>query len=70
MHLSYTKPGVPEAAHFVSTGDCVIAPRGFHPTVAIPGMQNSYFWVLAAKSRKSRRYDLAISDSSYPENKP
>ena len=69
MHLSYTKPGVPEAVHFVSTGDCVIAPRGYHPTVAIPGIQNSYFWVLAAKSRKSRRYDLAVPDSSYAENK-
>lgn len=70
IHLSYTKPGAPEAAHFVYTGDCVIAPRGYHPTVAIPGIQNSYFWVMAAKSQKSRRYDLAVPDPSFPENKP
>lgn len=69
IHLSYTQPGTPQTAHFVSTGDCVIAPRGYHPTVAIPGMQNSYFWVLAARSRKSRRYDLAVPDPSYPSNK-
>lgn len=69
IHLSYLKSGIPEAAHFVCTGDCVIAPGGYHPTVAIPGSQNSYFWVLAARSRKSRRYDLAVPDPSYPDEK-
>ena len=65
LHLSYREPGLPEAAHLVSTGDCVIAPRGYHPTVGIPGAGNSYFWVLAARSRASRRYDLAVEDPHY-----
>jgi 5-deoxy-glucuronate isomerase len=65
LHLSYREPGRPEAVHLVSTGDCVIAPGGYHPTVAIPGMSNSYFWVLAARSRESRRYDLAVADPNY-----
>lgn len=67
LHLSYRKAGVPEAVHVVSTGDCVIAPCGYHPTVGIPGMVNSYFWVLAARSHASRRYDLAVADPSYAE---
>lgn len=65
LHLCYREAGKPEAAHIVNTGDCVIAPKGYHPTVAIPGMKNSYFWVLAAHSRKSRRYDLALLDPNY-----
>ncbi len=65
LHLSYRETGKPEVAHIVSTGDCVIAPRGYHPTVAIPGVENSYFWVLAAHSNKSRRYDLAVEDPNY-----
>jgi 5-deoxy-glucuronate isomerase len=65
MHLSYRKSGKPELIHIVHTGDCVIAPRGYHPTVAVPGMHNSYFWVMAAHSLKSRRYDLAIEDPNY-----
>jgi 5-deoxy-glucuronate isomerase len=65
LHLSYREAGLPEAVHLVSTGDCVIAPRGYHPTVAIPGRANSYFWVLAARSRESRRYDLAVADPNY-----
>jgi len=67
LHLSYREPGVPEVVHVVSTGDCVIAPRGYHPTVGIPGMNNSYFWVLAARSLRSRRYDLAVADPNYVE---
>lgn len=65
LHLSYRKADQPEVAHIVSSGDCVIAPRGYHPTVAIPGMVNSYLWVLAAHSHKSRRYDLAMEDPHY-----
>ena len=67
LHLSYRQAGKPEVAHIVSTGSCVIAPSGYHPTVAIPGMENSYFWVLAAHSHKSRRYDLAVEDANYTE---
>ena len=40
----------------------VLAPRGYHPTVAMPGTTNAYFWALAAFNNESRRYDLAVSD--------
>jgi 5-deoxy-glucuronate isomerase len=66
LHLSYRESGQPEAVHKVSSGDFVIAPRGYHPTVAIPGVRNSYFWVLAAHSHASRRYDLAVPDPLMP----
>jgi 5-deoxy-glucuronate isomerase len=62
LHMSYRESGKPEAVHTVSSGDFVIAPRGYHPTVAIPGVRNSYFWVLAAHAHASRRYDLAVPD--------
>jgi 5-deoxy-glucuronate isomerase len=65
IHLSYRTPGTPEAAHFVRSGDFVIAPRGYHPTVSIPSSKNAYFWALAAHSQASRRYDLAIGDPYY-----
>jgi 5-deoxy-glucuronate isomerase len=65
LHLSYRESGRPEAVHQVSSGDFVIAPRGYHPTVAIPGMRNSYFWVLAAHRHSSRRYDLAVADPAF-----
>jgi 5-deoxy-glucuronate isomerase len=62
LHLSYRQPGAPEAVHLVRSGDMVIAPCGYHPTVAIPGSRNHYFWVLGAHCHTSRRYDLAVSD--------
>ena len=62
LHLGYTDPGEPFAAIPVSTGDCVIAPEGYHPTVGSPGVQSCYFWVMAAHSKASRRYDLAVND--------
>ena len=65
LHLSYRESGKPEVAHIVSSGDLIVAPQGYHPTVATPGIKNSYFWVLAAHSKPSRRYDLAITDPEY-----
>ncbi len=65
LHLSYTAPGELSAIHPVSSGDCVIIPRGYHPTAAMPGVRSSYFWVMAAHSRASRRYDLAINDPNF-----
>jgi 5-deoxy-glucuronate isomerase len=62
LHLSYREPGKLEAIHPVSSGSAVLVPRGYHPTVAMPGVRSSYFWVMAAFSRKSRRYDLAVPD--------
>lgn len=64
MHLSYVEPGDIHdvVVHTVTSGTMVLAPRGYHPTVGSPGTQNAYFWVLAAHSHESRRYDLAVSD--------
>ena len=65
LHLASRKPGVVEAVHPVSTGDCVIIPEGYHPTCAIPGVRSCYFWAMAARSAKSRRYDLSINDPNF-----
>ncbi len=65
LHLSSRVPGAIEAVHPVSTGDCVIVPEGYHPTVGMPGAQSCYFWVMVAHSRASRRYDLAVDDPNY-----
>lgn len=64
MHLSYIDAGDVDnvVVHTVSSGTMILAPRGYHPTVASPGSINAYFWVLAAHSHKSRRYDLAVLD--------
>lgn len=64
FHVSYLKSGEVEdiVAHVVRSGNMVLAPLGYHPTVASPGTQNTYFWVLAAHSHSSRRYDLAVLD--------
>jgi 5-deoxy-glucuronate isomerase len=65
LHLSSRKAGTVEAVHPVSTGDCVVVPEGYHPTVGIPGARSCYFWVMVAHSRASRRYDLAVDDPNY-----
>ena len=67
FHVSYLKSGEVEdiVAHTVRSGSMVLAPVGYHPTVASPGTQNTYFWLLAAHSHASRRYDLAVIDPAY-----
>ena len=62
LHLSSRYPEKVEAVHPVSDGDFVLVPEGYHPTVAAPGSRSSYFWIMAAHSRESRRYDLAQAD--------
>lgn len=64
LHISYLKSGEREdiVAHPVQSGTMVLAPVGYHPTVAMPGTTNAYFWALAAFSDESRSYDLAILD--------
>lgn len=62
LHLSSRKPNEIEAVHVVRGGDFVIIPEGYHPTVASPGSRSSYFWIMGAHSRASRRYDLARTD--------
>lgn len=62
LHLSSRKREEIEAVHPVSSGDCVVVPEGYHPTVGAPGCRSSYFWIMAAHTEKSRRYDLAKAD--------
>lgn len=64
LHLSYLTSGSVEeiVAHPVHSGTMVQAPQGYHPTVASPGTQNTYFWVLAALRHSSRSYQLAVLD--------
>lgn len=67
FHVSYLKSGEVDdiVTHVVKSGNMVLAPAGYHPTVASPGTRNTYFWVLAAHSHASRRYDLAVLDPVY-----
>jgi 5-deoxy-glucuronate isomerase len=65
LHLSSRKPGEVEEVYPVSSGDFVIVPEGYHPTVGMPGVKSCYFWIMAAFSAKSRRYDLAINDPNF-----
>ena len=65
LHLASREPGKIEAVHPVSEGDCVIVPEGYHPTVGMPGAKSTYFWVMVAHSKESRRYDLAIDDPNF-----
>ena len=69
FHISYLKSGETDdiVAHTVHTGTCVEAPCGYHPTCASPGSKNAYFWVLAAFSHASRRYDLAKEDPVFSD---
>lgn len=62
LHLSSRKRGEIEAVHPVSTGDFVIIPEGYHPTVGSPGARSSYFWIMVAHRRESRSYELAKAD--------
>jgi 5-deoxy-glucuronate isomerase len=65
LHLSSRKPGEVEEVYPVSSGDFVIVPEGYHPTVGMPGVKSCYFWIMAAFSEKSRRYDLAVNDPNF-----
>ncbi|MBD3419007.1 MAG: myo-inositol catabolism protein [Chitinivibrionales bacterium] len=65
LHLSYRKPGQIENIFPVSSGDCVLIPSGYHPTLAIPGAKSTYFWAMAAFSKDQRSYDLAVPDPSF-----
>lgn len=65
LHLASRIPGEIEEVYPVSTGDFIIIPEGYHPTVGIPGIKSCYFWIMAAFSRISRRYDLAVNDPNF-----
>lgn len=64
FHISYLKSGEVEdiVTHTVHSGTMVQAPCGYHPTVASPGIRNTYLWCLGALRHSSRSYDLAILD--------
>lgn len=70
LHLSYMKSGEVEniVAHVVQSGSMVLAPCGYHPTVASPTVQNTYFWALASFTPAGRRYDLAVLDPAYGDS--
>jgi len=65
LHLASRKSGEVEEVYTVSSGDFVIVPEGYHPTVGMPGVKSCYFWIMAGFSGKSRRYDLAINDPNF-----
>ncbi len=65
LHLSSRVPGEIEEVYPVSTGDFVIVPEGYHPTVGIPGVKSCYFWIMSAFNENSRRYDLAVNDPNF-----
>jgi len=67
FHFSSRKAGEFEYVHPVSTGDCVVVPEGYHPTCGMPGVKSTYFWVMAAHSPDSRRYDLAVNDPNFSQ---
>ena len=62
LQLLSRKAGEVEYVHVVREGDCVVVPEGYHPTVSMPGVSSTYFWIMGAHSLASRRYDLAVND--------
>jgi 5-deoxy-glucuronate isomerase len=69
VHFSYLKSGgiLSGVGHVVSDGHVVLIPRGYHPTVALPGGRNTYLWAMASLSHSSRRYDLAVKDPCFAD---
>lgn len=65
LQLLSRHPGKVESINLVGSGDCIFIPEGYHPTIAMPGSKSCYFWVMVARSRKLRRYDLAVNDPSF-----
>lgn len=65
IHLASRLPGKIEEIYTVSTGDFVIIPEGYHPTCGMPGIKSCYFWIMAAHTPESRRYDLAVIDPNF-----
>ncbi|MEG0310469.1 MAG: 5-deoxy-glucuronate isomerase [Eubacterium sp.] len=67
LHISYLNgQSIDDAViHIVQSSSMVLAPKGYHPTVATPDTQNTYLWVLASFSSEQRRYDLAKTDPKF-----
>ncbi|MGH9398693.1 MAG: 5-deoxy-glucuronate isomerase [Terriglobia bacterium] len=52
---TYTAPGDAQpfsTVFVVEDGDTVLLPKGYHPTVAAPGYEVHYTWVLAGEERR------------------
>ncbi len=52
---TYTAPGDSQpfsTVFVVEDGDTVLLPKGYHPTVAAPGYELHYTWVLAGEERR------------------
>ncbi len=67
FHVSYGTDGTfrDPRISVVSSGHMVLAPEGYHPTVASPGTRNAYLWVLAAHSHETRGYHYAKTDPAF-----
>ena len=71
FHVSYLQSGDVEdiVTHTVHGGSMVLAPCGYHPTVASPSVRNTYFWVLAAFEPDGRSYEKALEDPALTQYK-
>ncbi len=65
FHYASRVAGEFEAIHPVSSGDCVVIPEGYHPTLGMPGVKSSYYWIMSAHRPESRRYDLVVNDPNF-----
>lgn len=54
VHIGMLMDGT-EQAEIVRSGDMVIVPNGYHPTVATPGSRMKYVWFLGAKGAEADR---------------
>ena len=52
-------------AHPVRSGNMVVFPCGYHPTVASPGTRNTYLWALVALRPEDRVYGIYNKDKNY-----
>jgi len=67
LHLYYDLgEHISEANAFVlQNGSLIQIPSGYHPTVAMPGSRNTYFWVLAPFDGMERKYAQSVNDPDY-----
>lgn len=54
-----------EQAEIVRSGDAVIVPDGYHPTVASPGARMQYIWFLGAKRTEEDRRGKVTNHPHY-----
>jgi len=54
-----------EQAEIVRSGDAVIVPDGYHPTVATPGSRMKYIWFLGAKRTEEDRRAKTVNHPDY-----